>query len=126
MSTRSHIGLKENDGVKWIYCHHDGYIDDGVGETLFKHYTTTDNITRLLCCGDLISLENTPEESNNNSFNTLRKEDTTIKFDISIDMYVKHKLDAEYLYVFDNGEWRCYIVNDDRWVDLKSYFTQKH
>ena len=36
MSTRSHIGIKIGDKVKYIYCHSDGYLSyNGVYLNLF-------------------------------------------------------------------------------------------
>ena len=37
MSTRGHIAIKENGKYKYIYNHHDSYID-GLGITLYKYY----------------------------------------------------------------------------------------
>lgn len=43
MATRSLIGRVIEDGnkIEYIYCHWDGYIDGGVGETLVKCYSGT-------------------------------------------------------------------------------------
>ena len=47
MSTRSLIWKEQQDGsYKGVYCHNDGYIEDGVGETLFKYYNS-DNVVNL-------------------------------------------------------------------------------
>jgi hypothetical protein len=53
MSTRSMIGIQQEDGkIKAIYCHYDGY-PKGVGQTLADHYQTTDKVEALLNLGDL-------------------------------------------------------------------------
>lgn len=53
MSTRSDIIVHRADG-QWhrIYCHFDGYLE-GVGKTLFEHYTGQKKIEQLLALGDL-------------------------------------------------------------------------
>lgn len=57
MSTRSLIWLEVSDGsYRGIYCHNDGYILNGVGETLLKYYQDYDRIARLINLGNLSSL----------------------------------------------------------------------
>lgn len=60
MSTRCLIGIKENDKVKYIYCHNDGYIEGGVGETLLRYYNYYDTV-RLMELGDLSTLGEIPK-----------------------------------------------------------------
>lgn len=56
MSTPSIIGLKNDSGtITVIYCNYDGYLD-GVGSTLYKHYSDTDKMRTLLALGDVFSL----------------------------------------------------------------------
>ena len=53
MSTRSMIGIQQENGkIKAIYCHYDGY-PEGVGQTLANYYQTTDKVEALLNLGDL-------------------------------------------------------------------------
>lgn len=59
MSTRSLIWKEQQDGsYKGVYCHNDGYIKNGVGETLFKYYNSdnVDRIDKLIALGNLSSL----------------------------------------------------------------------
>ena len=59
MSTRSLIWKEQEDGsYKGVYCHNDGYIKKGVGETLFKYYNSdnVDRIDKLIGLGNLSSL----------------------------------------------------------------------
>lgn len=57
MSTRCFIGKQNKDNtITYIYCHHDGYITKGVGETLITHYQNESQITKLLNLGDMSSL----------------------------------------------------------------------
>jgi hypothetical protein len=56
MSTRSRIGISQEDGsVKSIYCHYDGY-PEGVGQTLMQNYTSPVEVMELINKGDLSSL----------------------------------------------------------------------
>lgn len=56
MSTRSRIGIENEDGtIRSIYCHFDGY-PEGVGKELMEHYTDPKKINELLDLGDISSL----------------------------------------------------------------------
>lgn len=55
MSTRSIICVKTTSGVRAIYCHWDGYLS-GVGQTLFKHYSSQSRVEQLVALGNLSSL----------------------------------------------------------------------
>jgi hypothetical protein len=56
MSTRSRIGIQNQDGsVNSIYCHFDGY-PEGVGSTLQEHYSDRDKLQKLIELGDISSL----------------------------------------------------------------------
>ena len=47
MSTRGHIAIKENGKYKYIYNHHDSYID-GLGITLYKYYKNVNKVKELI------------------------------------------------------------------------------
>ena len=56
MATRSIISIKiDNKEFRSIYSHWDGYLD-GVGATLFNHYTTFEKVNDLINLGNLSSL----------------------------------------------------------------------
>ena len=64
MSTRCRIGIENKDGtITSIYCHHDGYVEGGVGETLVRHYQDEEKIRKLLDLGDMSSLGTEPVEN---------------------------------------------------------------
>ena len=64
MSECCSIGIKHKDGiVKAIYCHNDGYIRNGAGKILVKHYTDENTINQLLELGDISSLGTEPIEN---------------------------------------------------------------
>lgn len=53
MSTRSGIGiLMSPNRIKGIYCHHDGYLEGGVGEILFKYIHDGAEAEELIDMGD--------------------------------------------------------------------------
>ena len=61
MATRSTIAKRNEDGsITQIYCHWDGYVLGGVGETLFNHYNTPELVDQLIALGDLSSLREKP------------------------------------------------------------------
>ena len=56
MSTRSHIGIWNEDGtLDVIYCHWDGYPAHN-GAVLLHHYQDLDKIRELIALGDISSL----------------------------------------------------------------------
>jgi hypothetical protein len=62
MSTRSRIGIENQDGTTTsIYCHFDGYIS-GVGKLLKEYYTTQAKVKALIKLGDISSLENVVQQ----------------------------------------------------------------
>lgn len=64
MSTRGHVAIKENGKYKYIYNHHDSYID-GLGITLYKHYNNADAVRTLIGLGNTSSIYNTIENTAN-------------------------------------------------------------
>lgn len=66
MSTPCRIGKRNEDGtISSIYCHFDGYVRGGVGETLVLHYKDEQTVDKLLGLGDLASLGWEPVENPN-------------------------------------------------------------
>ena len=56
MSTRSHIGIWNEDGsLDVIYCHWDGYPSYN-GAVLLHHYQDPEKIRELIALGDISSL----------------------------------------------------------------------
>lgn len=57
MATRSYICLEQENGTYLgVYCHHDGFIEGGVGEILAIHYTDRSKVEKLISLGDLSRL----------------------------------------------------------------------
>ena len=119
MSTRSLIGLKNDVGITYVYCHFDGYLD-GVGITLVKNYDTEDKVKALLEKGDMSSLGDNIDtcdfynEDDSKAF-TLTGHGEGLK-----DVYYKHGQNcwADYVYLFEDGKWyytfeKCKAINGD-------------
>lgn len=63
MSTRGHVGIKENGKYTYIYNHHDSYIH-GLGITLYQHYKDVDKVRELIAFGNTSSIGSTVEVVN--------------------------------------------------------------
>ena len=63
MSTRSRVGIKNEDGtITSVYVHHDGY-PSGVGEVLFRNYNDETKIRKLMELGDMSSIGSEPVDN---------------------------------------------------------------
>ena len=57
MGTRSAIGYKLPNGkIRAKYCHWDGYVEGGVGQTLQESYQAAFKIGRMVELGDMSEL----------------------------------------------------------------------
>jgi len=110
MATRSLIGIKlDNEIVKIIYCHWDGYPEH-VGELLVHDYNTPALITELMELGDLSSLDATPATCK--AYHRDRKEPwgmvepRDINYSELVD--VGYDYGVDYVYVYNEEcEWEC-------------------
>lgn len=109
MSTRSRIAIetRDTDGnqvINSIYCHFDGY-PEGVGTTLFNHYTSKEKVTELIKLGDISSL-GIQLTSTTVAYHRDRGEDfCEPRVDHSIPEFIKSDVE-EYGYLFtEEGEW---------------------
>lgn len=59
MSTRSSITVKKGDKYATIYCHFDGYVCGGVGETLQNHYNSQELAESIIKEEDCSCLDET-------------------------------------------------------------------
>ena len=55
MSTRCTIWKKEDDKLRGVYCHNDGYLS-GVGACLYANYTNKEKVNKLIYGGGISSL----------------------------------------------------------------------
>lgn len=111
MSTRSRIGiLNDDETVTSIYCHHDGYLT-GVGNMLINCYTDEDDILELMGLGDISSLDEDTDSCE--AYGRDRGEEgTEAKEFESIEEYQVQD-DGSYAYIFMDGAWYVSIGNDD-------------
>jgi hypothetical protein len=121
MATNSRIGKMLSDGtIKQIYCHWDGYIEGGVGETLVEHYNTDENIDALLELGDLSALARNLNPTGEHSFDKPeayvcvaygrdRGEDSSevSAVVVTLDEWMKpfYSTMADFYYLYNNGNW---------------------
>jgi hypothetical protein len=105
MATRSTIAYEVPEGIRAIYCHWDGYPEEGgVGETLNNHYSKLIDVINLLDGGDLSSLSKTITES---VYYKDRGEDTPAKVYASESEWLDwaSSCGCEYAYLFKNDKW---------------------
>jgi hypothetical protein len=121
MASNSRIGKMLPDGtIKQIYCHWDGYVEGGVGETLAEHYNTDENIDALLELGDLSQLAQNLNPTGEHSFDKPqayvcvaygrdRGEDSSeVKAEVvTLDEWMKpfYSTMADFYYLYNAGNW---------------------
>ena len=112
MSTRGTISAVMNDGsVVKVYSHYDGYIKGGVGEALFRHYNTLDEM------GDLLQGEVRCIDYSDGGFEHFSDGGNEIFEDL--DRYFEDCYFHDYNYLFKDGEW---FVDGEK---LKTYFIKE-
>ena len=129
MSTRSNIGILNQDGtVDYIYCHFDGYLEHN-GKILHEHYNTEDKVKQLIGLGDISSLgEEIGEKQDFNGprvnrdwclvYGRDRGEDGTEAQTIPYRDYTKEHFE-EYTYLFTPGKgWEVRSYGAPYWTDL--------
>jgi hypothetical protein len=128
MSTRSIIGVLHNNKCKAVYCHFDGYLRGGVGQTLLLDYDAA-KADQLVALGDISSLgaeigekhdfDNCPTGVTN-FYGRDRGDDAAFRtYDSAVEM-VRENDYAEYIYVMHDGVWYVNYCNGnaDEWFVL--------
>ena len=128
MSTRCRIAIKNQDGsYDSIYCHNDGY-PEGVGLTLANYYKDEKKVRDLLALGDISSLGQTLDyiptfgDLDFDMFDMSKYPDYrgTVHYNRWLEgaTHAEHSKNikalrrlavhsaAEYLYIYDDGEWK--------------------
>ena len=100
MSTNSTIIVKRPDCEEYasVYCHWDGYLGYN-GKILLEHYTTYEQVVKLIQLGGLSSLGKTLDETT--SYHLMRGEDKNIVVSSDIEDHTGY----EYAYLFRDNEW---------------------
>lgn len=105
MGTHCSITAKHKDGGYYsVFCHFDGFVKDGVGEILAKHYNNQEAIEDLLTYGDISSLDITPNDYHSKFY----KRDYDEDFHIQIGSYFRQAVDGnrqEHNYLWEDGVW---------------------
>lgn len=136
MATRSTISIKENDKIRTIYCHWDGYPSNN-GAILLEHYSELDKVKQLISLGDISSLRPNVEPSEK-GFVTKYVDGKMVEVETNLphtfenphdDVVIAYMRDRgekdceareyddiheeqEYNYLFENGKW--YLIGDDK------------
>ena len=136
MATRATIAKLDNNGVKAIYLHSDGYLEY-TGRILDEHYRDESKLNELLAHGDVSSLnENIGEKLPFNDYMLFhekkqcrfyhrdrgedKKEAATLGGENELVKFATEKCDAEYIYMFAFGSWYVYdVYNNSEFVELE-------
>jgi len=117
MSIRSRIGIQlKNDSILSVYCHWDGYPEFN-GKKLKEHFNTRAKVAELIDGGDISALwtnagwKNETLEQTGPLYYSSRGEDCPPRFDANLAEYLSPDGCEEYHYLFRNGEWVCYNMN---------------
>ncbi len=133
MGTRSIIKIKNGEG---IYCHWDGYIVDGNGELLVRHFKKIQKIKKLINLGNISNLAEKIKTRKPHSYEKPVR-DVTVAYHRDrgedFDMVNFKGLNAkeyretntyyvDYIYEFDNGIWNvyCHEYPDGKKLTYKS------
>ena len=136
MATRATIAKLDNNGVKAIYLHSDGYLEY-TGRILDEHYRDESKLNELLAHGDVSSLnENIGEKLPFNDYMLFhekkqcrfyhrdrgedKKEAATLGGENELVKFATEKCDSEYIYMFAFGSWYVYdVYNNSEFVELE-------
>ena len=119
MSTRSRVGLELADGsILSIYSHYDGY-PEWAGRILRTHYNTREKVEALVDGGDVSCLWTddgfyTSEGKTQRGYYgplhySERGEDCPPRLDADMEEFFSDN--EEYSYIFRNGNWYAYNMN---------------
>lgn len=116
MATRGRIGIELTDGsILSAYHHWDSY-ESWLGRILKTHYNSKELAAELIDGGDMSSAWTNAGFSNETVeqgplYYSARGEDCPPRHDADLCEYLLPHKNEEYAYVFRNGEWVCYNMN---------------
>jgi len=138
MATRATIAKLDDNGVKAIYLHSDGYLEH-TGKILDKHYQDKDKVDELLAHGDVSMLDenigvkidfndykirnaNKQCKFYNRDRGEKNKQATQLKDENELIEFANKKCDAEYIYMFAYGSWYVYdVYNGSAYNELNQF-----
>ena len=118
MATRSRIGIQlADESVLSVYHHWDGY-PQWLGRILTNHYNSREQAAELIDGGDMSSCwndtiwgeERTDGQKYGPEYYSQRGEDCPPRLDNTLQEYLSDS--EEYSYIFRDGEWVCYDMNE--------------
>ena len=108
MATRARIGIELRDGsILSAYHHWDGY-ESWLGRILKTHYNSKELAAELIDGGDMSVCWG---EDKQPEYYSARGENCPPRLDKDLCEYLLPDNSEEYAYVFRNGEWVCYNMN---------------
>ena len=117
MATRGRIGLElKNGNILSVYHHWDSY-ESWLGRILNTHYNTREKVAELIDGGDMSSAwtncgwNNETRPESGPMYYSERGEDCPPRLDADLCEYLLPDNSEEFAYVFRNGEWVCYNMN---------------
>ena len=116
MSTRSRIGIQLPDNsILSVYHHWDGY-PEWLGRILKTHYNTKEQVSELIDGGDMSSALTNAGFNNETVaqgplYYSQRGDDCPPRLDSDLCEFLLPDNSEEFAYVFRNGEWICYDMN---------------
>ena len=116
MATRGRIGIELSDGSILSSYHHWDSYPEWLGRMLKTHYTTKSLAAELIDGGDMSSAWTNAGFTNETVeqgplYYSARGEDCPPRLDADMCEYLLPHKNEEYAYVFRNGEWVCYNMN---------------
>jgi hypothetical protein len=108
MATRGRIGIELSDGSILSSYHHWDSYESWLGRILKTHYNSKELAAELIDGGDMSTCWN---EDNQPEYYSARGENCPPRLDADLCEYLLPDNSEEYAYVFRNGEWVCYNMN---------------
>ena len=109
MATRGRIGIELSDGSVLSSYHHWDSYPEWLGRILKTHYNSKELAAELIDGGDMSTCWN---EENQPEYYSARGENCPPRLDADLCEYLLPDNSEEYAYVFRNGEWVCYNMNN--------------
>ena len=141
MATRSVIAKLDENGIKAVYCHNDGYLSHN-GCILDSHYQDESKVDELLKHGDISSLgNNIGEKINWDDFELAhynqqcmfyvrdrgekRKPAAILEDDIALVEFANEDCDAQFIYLYAYNAWYVYDYSkDNQFVELDDVLSK--
>lgn len=115
MSTHAQIAVEHNDNtVSSIYCHFDGYVQDGVGEALVNAVRTLPAAEELIKEGDVRSITYNHGQIDAPSYHTLHGESVNISKFTNLATFFEYAQWQEFNYLFIDGHWMLVNANTSK------------